>query len=145
MPIKSVKMKISKNNKMRFFHMSQGSLDPKNRFLGQEVCHVARVHDTGHLAKQRVLSWSTQIWIHRKSTLMYGIWHARHTWAVFVTGGVFYLNSPEGPARAFHQLTLPCGISLPDGPKFVTGPILVDLIIHETLNGVYSVFIFVSV
>ena len=43
MPIKSVKMKISKNKKMRFFLMSQGSLDPKIRFLGQKVCSVARV------------------------------------------------------------------------------------------------------
>ena len=42
MPIKSVKMKISKNKKMRFFLMSQGSLNPKIRFLGQKVCPVAR-------------------------------------------------------------------------------------------------------
>ena len=42
MPIKSVKMKISKNKKMRFFRMSQGSLNPKIRFLGQKVCPVAR-------------------------------------------------------------------------------------------------------
>ena len=38
MPIKSGKMKISKNKKMCFFLMSQGSLDPKIRFLGQNVC-----------------------------------------------------------------------------------------------------------
>ena len=44
MPIKSVKMKISKNKKMRFFLMSQGSLGPKIRFIGQKVCSVARVH-----------------------------------------------------------------------------------------------------
>ena len=43
MPIKSVKMKISKNKKMCFFLMSQGSLDPKIRFIGQKVCSVARV------------------------------------------------------------------------------------------------------
>ena len=43
MPIKSVKMKISKNKKMRFFLMSQGSFNPKIRFLGQKVCPVARV------------------------------------------------------------------------------------------------------
>ena len=42
MPIKSVKMKISKNKKMRFFLMSQGSLDPKIKFLGKKVRHVAR-------------------------------------------------------------------------------------------------------
>ena len=41
MSIKSVKMKISKNKKMRFFLMSQGSLDPKIRFLGQKVSSVA--------------------------------------------------------------------------------------------------------
>ena len=44
MPIKSVKIKISKNKKMRFFLMSQGSLNPKIRFLGQKVCPVARGH-----------------------------------------------------------------------------------------------------
>ena len=36
-------MKISKNKKMRFFLMSQGSFSPKIRFLGQKVCFVARV------------------------------------------------------------------------------------------------------
>ena len=36
-------MKISKNKKMRFFLMSQGSFDPKIRFIGQKVCSVARV------------------------------------------------------------------------------------------------------
>ena len=41
MPIKSVKMKNSKNKTMRFILMSKGSLDPKNRFLGQKVCSVA--------------------------------------------------------------------------------------------------------
>ena len=43
MPIKSVKMKISKNKKMHFFFMSQGSLDPKIRFLGQKMFSVACV------------------------------------------------------------------------------------------------------
>ena len=57
MPIKSVKMKISKNKKMRFFLMSQGSLDPKIRFLCQKVCSVARVQtDT-----------QTRKWIQRTS------------------------------------------------------------------------------
>ena len=36
-------MKISKNKKMRFFLLSQGSLDPKIRFLGQKMCSVARL------------------------------------------------------------------------------------------------------
>ena len=43
MPIKSVKMKISKNKKMRFFLMSQGSLNSKIRFLGQKMWPVARL------------------------------------------------------------------------------------------------------
>ena len=44
MPIKSVKMKILKNKKKcLFFLMSQGSLNPKIRFLDQKVCPVARV------------------------------------------------------------------------------------------------------
>ena len=37
MPIESVKMKISKN-----LLMSQGSFNPKIRFLGEKVCSVAR-------------------------------------------------------------------------------------------------------
>ena len=37
-------MKISKNKKMRFFLMFQGSLNTKIRFLGQKVCSVAREH-----------------------------------------------------------------------------------------------------
>ena len=37
-------MKISKNKKMRFFLMSQGSFNPKNRFLCQKVCSFARGH-----------------------------------------------------------------------------------------------------
>ena len=47
MPIKSVKMKISKNKKMRFFLMSQGSFNPKIRFLSQKVWTVARGHTDG--------------------------------------------------------------------------------------------------
>ena len=43
MAIKSGKMTISKNKKMRFFIMSQGSVNPKIRFLGQKVCSVARL------------------------------------------------------------------------------------------------------
>ena len=39
MPIKSVKMKILKNKKMPFFLMSQGSLDPKFRVLGQKTVY----------------------------------------------------------------------------------------------------------
>ena len=52
MPIKSVKMKISKNKKMRFFLMSQGSLDPKIRFLGQKLWSVARVRRNRHTDRQ---------------------------------------------------------------------------------------------
>ena len=48
MPIKSVKMKISKNKKMRFFLVSQGSFHPKIRFLDQKVCSVARLQTHRH-------------------------------------------------------------------------------------------------
>ena len=48
MPIKSVKMKMSKNKKMRFFLMSQGSLNPRIRFLGQKLWSVARVQRDRH-------------------------------------------------------------------------------------------------
>ena len=41
MPIKSVKMKISKNKKIYFFSCP---LNPKIRFLGQKVCPVACLH-----------------------------------------------------------------------------------------------------
>ena len=52
MPIKSVKMKISKNKKMRFFLMSQGSFNPKIRFLDQKVCPVARPQTHRHTHRQ---------------------------------------------------------------------------------------------
>ena len=42
MPIKSVKMKISKKKKIIIILMSQGSLNPKIRFLGQKVWPVDR-------------------------------------------------------------------------------------------------------
>ena len=43
MSIKSVNIEISRKEtkKMGFFLMSQGSLNPKIRFLGQKVCSVA--------------------------------------------------------------------------------------------------------
>ena len=41
-------MKISKNKKMRFFLISQGSLNPKIRFLGQKMCSVARLQTDTH-------------------------------------------------------------------------------------------------
>ena len=63
MPIKSVKMKISKNKKMRFFLMSQGSLDPKIRFIGQKVCSVARVQTDRHTDRQT--HRQTRKWIQR--------------------------------------------------------------------------------
>ena len=48
MPIKSVKMKISKNKKCVFFLMSQGSLNSKIKFLGQKMCSVARGRTDRH-------------------------------------------------------------------------------------------------
>ena len=56
MPIKCVKMKISKNKKMRFFLMSQGSLNPKIRFLGQKVWPVAR-GQTDRRTDRRTRKW----------------------------------------------------------------------------------------
>ena len=41
MPIKGIKMKFSKNKKKHVFYVSQGSLNPKIRFLGQKVFPVA--------------------------------------------------------------------------------------------------------
>ena len=52
MHIKSVKMKSSKNKKMRFFLMSQGSLNPKIRLLSQKVCPVSCLHTDGHTDTQ---------------------------------------------------------------------------------------------
>ena len=48
MPIKSVKMKISKNQKPQFFLMPQGSLIPKIRFLCPKVCYIACGHTHTH-------------------------------------------------------------------------------------------------
>ena len=41
---KNVIFTISKNKKMRFFPMSQGSFSQKIRFLGKKVCSVGRTH-----------------------------------------------------------------------------------------------------
>ena len=42
------KWKFRKTKKCVFFLMSQGSLDPKIRFLGQRMCSVARVQTETH-------------------------------------------------------------------------------------------------
>ena len=36
-------LNFEKQKKIRFFLMSQGSFNPKIRFLGQKVCSVARL------------------------------------------------------------------------------------------------------
>ena len=46
------KIKISKKQKMRFLFMSQGSLNPKIRFLGQTMCSVARGQTDTHIDRQ---------------------------------------------------------------------------------------------
>ena len=48
MPIKSVKIKISKNKKMRFLLKSQGLLNQKIRFLGQKMWPVAHAQTHTH-------------------------------------------------------------------------------------------------
>ena len=60
MPIKSVKIKISKNKIMRFFLMSKGSFNPKIRFLGQKVYPVARVHTDRHTHRQTDMKVNTE-------------------------------------------------------------------------------------
>ena len=57
MPIKDAKMFFffSKNKNMRYFLISQGSLNPKIRFLGQKVCRVARAQ-TDRLTTEGILS-----------------------------------------------------------------------------------------
>ena len=52
MPVKSVKRKISKTN-MCFLLMSQGSFNPKIRFLGQKVCSVSRIQTDTHESEYR--------------------------------------------------------------------------------------------
>ena len=56
MNIKSVKMKIKKNKKMHFFLISQGSLNPKIRFIGRKVCSVARVQTDTNVNTEDTLS-----------------------------------------------------------------------------------------
>ena len=48
MHIKSVKMKILNFCFLVVFFISQGSLNPKIRFLGQKMCSVARLRTDGH-------------------------------------------------------------------------------------------------
>ena len=54
-------MKISKNKKMRFFLMSKGSLDPKIRSLGQNVCSVARVQTDRQTHRQTDRQTDTKV------------------------------------------------------------------------------------
>ena len=49
-------MKISKNKKMRFFLMSQGSLNLKIRLLGEKVCSVACVQTHTKVTTEGTLS-----------------------------------------------------------------------------------------
>ena len=41
--------------------MSQGSLDPKIRFIGQKVCSVARVQTAGHTDTQTDTKVNTEL------------------------------------------------------------------------------------
>ena len=83
MPIKSVKIKISKNKKMLFFLMSQGSFSPKIRFLDQKVCSVARTKTDTKVNTEDTLSgfqdFILQPIIKDRST----IWGANFTQKVF--------------------------------------------------------------
>ena len=63
-------MKILKNKKMRFFFMSQGSFDPKIRFIGQKVCSVARAQT--HRQTDRQTLTHTHTHTHRGKTLKVG-------------------------------------------------------------------------
>ena len=90
MPIKSVKMKISKNKKMRFFLMSQGSLNPRIRFLGKKLWPVARVQ--------------TEIQTHTKVTRGHP----------FRVSGVFPSTYHQGSAQYFFNYVFACSrIMLP--------------------------------
>ena len=48
---KNINFQISKNKKMCFFLMSQGSFSPKIRSLGQKVWSVARGQTDGHTVR----------------------------------------------------------------------------------------------
>ena len=62
MPIKSVKIEISKNKKIGFILMSRGSLNLKISFLGQKVCPVAREQtDTKVTTVGQVFNLSSRI------------------------------------------------------------------------------------
>ena len=92
MPINSVKMKISKNKKMRFFLMSQWSLNPKIRFLGQKVCPVARPQTDGHTHRH------TRKWLLRAPFQGFRMFS-------------FHLSSRIGPKRGRdigHRYSQPC-------------------------------------
>ena len=49
---------------MHFFLMSQGSFNPKIRFLGQKVCPVARVQTDGPKSTEGILSGFQDFFIH---------------------------------------------------------------------------------
>jgi len=87
MQIKSVKIKISKNKKKCFFLMSQGSIDPKIRFLGQKVCSVAHVQTDGQTDTQTDTKVNTEDILLRVS----GIFPStHHQGSVQFSGGVTF-------------------------------------------------------
>jgi len=86
MTIKSLKMKITKNKKMRFFLMSQGSFDQKICFLGLKMCSVAR-GQTDRQTHTKVKTedtlsgfqeFSLQPIIKDRSNLIYFLWVSRN-------------------------------------------------------------------
>ena len=83
MPIKSVKMKISKNKKLRFFLISQELINPKISFLGQKVWPVARAwtdRQTDSVTTEGTLSGFQDVFlrpiIKNRPNIQSQIWHA---------------------------------------------------------------------
>ena len=99
MPIKSVKMKISKNKKISFFLMSQGSLNPKIRFLGQKVCHVACLQTDTKVNTKGTISWFQEYFL-----------QTFHQWSV---QKVSYIGAQDTPpstplSSLDHSVNLSC-------------------------------------
>ena len=60
--------------------------------------------------------------------------HEQNKHQVNYKTGVFYLSSPEGAARPFHQLALLCVILLTDGPKSDCLPASLHIYIYSVFQ-----------
>ena len=115
MPIKSVKIEISKNKKIRFFLMSQGSINPKIRFPGQKMCPVAREQTDTKVTTVGTLSGFQEFFLQLSSrigtiTCFFTSYKRIYfiVWVIFTLGSFLYCLKPSLLYTIFKEF---CGLA----------------------------------